>query len=261
MLKISAVLVPIVLIIWFNLPPELKAYTFGFDAEQNRNIELRYMTLQQTQQLFSDNPVFGAGLGLRKNIDATNVAWLALAETGVLGALAFAWIFWNFYRLIWRARKILPPSDPRFTLLSLGAALMTYKLAHGMVDHYWTRGALTNAWAGFGMILCYCRIPLEARARELHALAERKRAAHALASAQRRSSRRELAKPLNLKSFENSTSQRYRQLGWHRKSHPRFSHGFARTWRRCRHRVPAAFASGTSGERDSRCAARNSQNS
>ncbi len=193
LLKISAVLVPVVLIVWFNLPPALKAYTFGFDADQNRNIELRLMTLQQTQQLFHDNPIFGAGLGLRKNIDATNVAWLALAETGVLGALAFAWIFWNFYRLAWRARKILPPSDPRFTLLSLGAALMTYKLAHGMVDHYWTRGALTNAWAGFGMILCYCRIPLEARARELHVLTEQKRAAYALASAQRRASRREWA--------------------------------------------------------------------
>ncbi len=193
LLKISAVLVPIILIVWFNLPPELKAYTVGFDADQNRNIELRLITLQQTQQLFHDNPIFGAGLGLRKNIDATNVAWLALAETGILGALAFAWIFWNFYRLAWRARKILPPSDPRFTLLALGAALMTCRLLHGMVDHYWTRGALTNAWAGFGMILCYCRIPIEERARQLHAIAERRRAAYALASAQRRASRRELA--------------------------------------------------------------------
>ena len=190
LLKIGAVLVPIVLIIWFNLPPELKAYTFGFDIEQNRNIKLRLLTLQQTQQLFYDNPIFGAGLGLRKNIDATNIVWLALSETGILGALAFGWIFWNFYRLVWRARRILPPSDPRFTLLSLGAALMTYKLAHGMVDHYWTRGALTNAWAGYGMILCYCRIPLEARARELQQMAHQKRAAHALSlrahSAQRR---------------------------------------------------------------------------
>ena len=190
LLKVGAILVPIVLIVWFNLPPELKAYTFGFDAEQNRNIELRLITLQQTQQLFHDNPIFGAGLGLRKNIDATNVVWLALSETGILGALAFGWIFWNFARLAWRARHILPPSDPRFTLLSLGTALMTYKLAHGMVDHYWTRGALTNAWAGYGMILCYCRIPLEARARELQQLAHQKRAAHALALRERSARRR-----------------------------------------------------------------------
>ena len=176
LLKIGAVLVPIVLIVWFNLPPELKDYTVGFDAERNRNIELRLLTLQQTQQMFYDSPVFGEGLGLRKGIDATNIIWLALAETGVLGALSFAWIFFNFYRLVGRARRILPPSDPRFTLLSLGAALMTYKLAHGMVDHYWTRGALTNAWAGLGMILCYCRIPLEARARELHQQALNSRA-------------------------------------------------------------------------------------
>ena len=169
LLKIGAALVPIVLIIWFNLPPQLKAYTFGFDTERNRNIEIRVETLRQTQDTFADSPVFGAGLGLRKQIDATNIVWLVLSETGVLGGLAFAWMFWNFYRMAWRARGILPPSDPRFTLLSLGAALMTYKLAHGMVDHYWTRGALTNAWAGAGMILCYCRIPIEVRARALQA--------------------------------------------------------------------------------------------
>ena len=193
LLKVGAVSVPIMLIVWFNLPPELKEYTVSFDADQHRNIALRLMTLQQTQQLFHDNPIFGAGLGLRKNIDATNVAWLALAETGILGALAFAWIFWNFARLAWRARRILPPSDPRFTLLTLGAAMMTCRLLHGMVDHYWTRGALTNAWAGYGMILCFCRIPIEARARQMHQLAQQKRAAHALASAQQRATRRELA--------------------------------------------------------------------
>ncbi len=187
LLKVGAVLVPIVVIVWFNLPPELKAYTVGFDAEQNRNIELRLETLQQTQETFADDPIFGAGLGLRKNIDATNLVWLVLSETGVLGALAFGWVWWNFFRLAWRARKIVPPSDPRFTLLSLGAALMVYKLGHGMVDHYWTRGALTNAWAGLGMILCFCRIPMEARARELVRYAENQRAARALAGRRERS--------------------------------------------------------------------------
>ena len=181
LLKIGAILVPVVLIVWFNLPPEMKAYVVGFDPEQNRNIELRVMTLQETQQLFYDSPLFGQGLGLRKDIDATNLFWLVLSETGVLGAIAFSWMFWNFYRLAWRARAILPPSDPRYTLLSLGVALMTYKLFHGMVDHYWTRGALTNAWAGLGMILCYCRIPAEARARELQRQALQKRADRELA--------------------------------------------------------------------------------
>lgn len=181
LLKIGAILVPVVLIVWFNLPPEMKAYVVGFDPEQNRNIELRVATLQETQQLFYDSPLFGQGLGLRKDIDATNLFWLVLSETGVLGAIAFSWMFWNFYRLAWRARGIVPPSDPRYTLLSLGVALMTYKLVHGMVDHYWTRGALTNAWAGLGMVLCYCRIPVEARARQLQRQALQKRAARELA--------------------------------------------------------------------------------
>lgn len=30
---------------------------------------------------------------------------------------------------------------------------MTGKLMHGMVDHYWTRGALTVAWGTAGMTL------------------------------------------------------------------------------------------------------------
>ena len=162
LLKLSAVLVPIIAIVWISLPQNLKDYTTGFDTEKNRNIEIRVETLRMTQQMFKDSPVFGAGLGLRKNIDATNIVWLTLSETGILGFLSFSWIFWVFYRWAWRARHILPPSDPRYTLLSLGAALMTYKLFHGMVDHYWTRGAITPAWAGVGMILCYCRIPLEA---------------------------------------------------------------------------------------------------
>ena len=181
LLKVGAILVPVALVVWLGLPPEMKAYVTGFDPEQNRNIELRMATLQETQALFYDSPLFGQGLGLRKDIDATNLFWLVLSETGVLGAIAFSWMFWNFYRLAWRARGILPPSDPRYTLLSLGVALMTYKLVHGMVDHYWTRGALTNAWAGLGMIFCYCRIPAEARARQLQQQALQQRAARELA--------------------------------------------------------------------------------
>ena len=193
LLKIGAVLVPVAVLVWFNLPPEMQSYVVGFDPEQNRNIELRVMTLQQTQQLFLDSPIFGQGLGLRKDIDATNLAWLLLAETGVLGALSFIWIFWNFALLVRRARHILPPSDPRFTLLSLGAALMVYKLAHGMVDHYWTRGALTNAWAGLGMVLCYCYIPVETRARALQQEAQEQRAQRELALRQNASAKRLVA--------------------------------------------------------------------
>ena len=211
LLRTGAILVPIMVIVWFNLPPELKAYTVGFDADQNRNIKLRLDTLQQTQQTFADDPVFGAGLGLRKNIDATNLVWLVLSETGVLGALAFGWIWWNFFRLTWRARRIVPPSDPRFTLLSLGAALMVCKLAHGMVDHYWTRGPLTNAWAGLGMILCFCRIPFEARARELHQYARNQRALRVAALrgaqapiARRTSPRPSGSAPLSKASFANA---------------------------------------------------------
>jgi hypothetical protein len=119
------------------------------------------------QKNFLENPMLGAGVGLRKNYDATNVVWSTLAETGVLGLLAFAWIHVVFFRLCWRSRRLLHPSDPRFSLLSLGCALMTCKILHGMVDQYWGRGSITLAWGAVGMTLAYCRIPLEVRARQM----------------------------------------------------------------------------------------------
>jgi hypothetical protein len=36
-------------------------------------------------------------------------------------------------------------------LLALGAALVVSRLAHGLVDHYWSRGAIMIAWAAAGM--------------------------------------------------------------------------------------------------------------
>ena len=35
----------------------------------------------------------------------------------------------------------------------IGGALMLSRLAHGQVDHYWSRGALILAWTGKGMAL------------------------------------------------------------------------------------------------------------
>ena len=74
-----------------------------------------------------------------------------LAETGVLGLLTFSLIYVAFFRMVWWTRQRVPPAQAQFSFLALGAALTGCCLAHGMVDHYWSRGAITVAWASVGM--------------------------------------------------------------------------------------------------------------
>ncbi len=166
MAKVAILFSPLLLVLWNTLPEREQKYTFGFEKER-WNIKMRYRSLHMAEENFYSNPFLGAGVGFRKNYDATNVIWSTLAESGVVGLLAFAWIFVVFYRLCWRSRRLLPPSDPRFSLLTLGCALMTCKILHGMVDQYWGRGSITLAWGAAGMTLAYCRLPLEARAQKL----------------------------------------------------------------------------------------------
>ena len=166
MAKMALLFLPLFVALWNSLPDRDQAYAFGFGTNRP-NIRARYRSIELAQTKFLDNPVLGSGVGLRKNYDATNVVWSTLAETGILGLLSFAWIYVVFYRLCWRSRRLLPSSDPRFSLLSLGCALMTCKILHGMVDQYWGRGSITLAWGAAGMTLAYCRIPLEVRAQRL----------------------------------------------------------------------------------------------
>jgi hypothetical protein len=167
MAKVAILVFPIVFVLWHTLPQRDQEYAFGFGTNRP-NIRARYRSINMAQENFMSNPFLGAGVGFRKNYDATNVMWSTLAESGLVGLFAFAWIYVVFYRLCWRSRRILPPSDPRFSLLTVGCALMTCKILHGMVDQYWGRGSITLAWGAAGMSLAYCRIPVEARARQLY---------------------------------------------------------------------------------------------
>ena len=42
-------------------------------------------------------------------------------------------------------------AEALFSLLCIGGALVLDKFVHGMVDHYWSRGAIMAAWASAGM--------------------------------------------------------------------------------------------------------------
>ena len=91
------------------------------------------------------------GVGLRKEYDATNLFWLTMAETGVLGIAAFLWIHWSFLRMVWITQKRLARNETLYSLTAIGGALITSRFFHGMVDHYWSRGAIMIAWDSAGM--------------------------------------------------------------------------------------------------------------
>ncbi len=148
--RVALAMLPLLAIFWIALPPEAKDYAMGFGAE-HYNIKLRYDSLDIACGYFNQSPLYGMGVGLRKNYDATNVLMMTLAETGVLGLAAFLLIHISFYRMIWKAQAWIVPSETLYTFLCIGGALVLDKFVHGLVDHYWSRGAIMAAWGSAGM--------------------------------------------------------------------------------------------------------------
>ncbi len=62
------------------------------------------------------------GVGLRKDYDATNVLLMTLAETGVLGVVAFLLIHAAFFRMIWQAQTSIASGRKRFSRCCASAA-------------------------------------------------------------------------------------------------------------------------------------------
>jgi hypothetical protein len=148
--QLSIFMVPLIAVCWALLPEQSKNYATGFDKE-NWNIRLRFMSMEFAKSQFESSPVLGVGVGLRKEYDATNVFMLTLAETGIVGMAAFLYLHLAMALMVWKARRFARRDDVLFTALALGGALVLSKFIHGMVDHYWSRGALMIAWASAGM--------------------------------------------------------------------------------------------------------------
>src|SRR5207302_1484068 len=120
-------------------------------SEKRYSIKARYRSIDVARRYFEESPLFGVGVGLRKEMDATNVFWFTLAETGILGLATFGLIHVVFFAMIWRTQKRLSRRNEMYSFLAIGSALLLGKLTHGMVDHYWSRGQLMMAWASVGM--------------------------------------------------------------------------------------------------------------
>jgi hypothetical protein len=150
LIKASIIMVPLIAICWNLLPQQSRAYTTGLSSD-NFNIRMRYNSVAFAKAKFEENPYLGMGVGLRKEYDATNLFWLTLAETGVLGAATFFCLQFAFLRMVWKTQRCLRRAEPLYSAVAIGGGLVVGGLVHGMVDHYWSRGAISIAWAGAGM--------------------------------------------------------------------------------------------------------------
>jgi len=153
LLRFSAVLLPIAITGFFFLGEGTQEYIAGSVDTETHSFEMRRVNAEVAWSYFQQNPVFGQGLGIRKQQDATNIILFTMAETGVIGLAAFLMIH---VVALWLAFKYRPRIDVRssaFSILGLAIALMFGRLAHGMVDHYWSRGALTVVWSMVGALL------------------------------------------------------------------------------------------------------------
>jgi len=148
--RVALLLIPFLFIAWNSLPKESRQYAVSVDAKRG-NIKQRLINRDNTLVQWRSNYAFGAGMGLRKEIDATNFVLMALAETGIVGFVAFMGLFVAFYRMVARAQGGMARDDFGYSLLAIGGALMLSRLLQGSVDHYWARGPTMAAWSAAGM--------------------------------------------------------------------------------------------------------------
>ena len=148
--RAGLVLVPLLALAWSVLPSDSRSYATGFGSERG-NIKQRYVNSDAALKQWQTNIWFGAGMGLRKELDATNFVVFTLGETGVFGLVSFCGMFAAFFVSLWHARSRLPRDEFAFSLLAIGGGLMLSRLTQGMVDHYWARGPTMMAWAAAGM--------------------------------------------------------------------------------------------------------------
>jgi O-antigen ligase len=151
--RVLAIAVPVITIMWVYLPEDSKQYAAGIDGKEHRNIAARYVSRDVALTAFKQNPFIGVGVSLRKQMDATNLVFVTLGESGVLGLLSFITIQVTYIVLVVRLIRVIPRNDPRYFLLVVSPTLMAVRLAHGQFDHYWVRGATTMAWVSVGVVL------------------------------------------------------------------------------------------------------------
>jgi hypothetical protein len=159
------IMIPAIAICWLWVPQEQRDYVFDVSSSAH-NVKTRVKTIDFYEQQFTQSPVIGSGVGLRKEEDSTNIIMSTLAETGVLGLIAFLSIHVVLVWTIMRTLKRVPRTHPDFTILILGLALPLCLFTHGLVDHYWSRTQLP-VWGMAGAAIGVASLSRSTRARAL----------------------------------------------------------------------------------------------
>jgi O-antigen ligase len=153
LLRATLVIIPLVGLMWNYLPKEDQQYATSFDRNKYDNIDARYNNFEQTSALIAKSPLIGNGISIRKQLDATNLVMVTLAEGGIIGFILFLVPLGLYFKIVAQLIRQLPKSDPRFFIVAASCALMISRLGHAQFDHYWVRGASTIAWSSVGMVL------------------------------------------------------------------------------------------------------------
>jgi hypothetical protein len=153
LVRVLALAVPVIVVMWIYLPEDSKQYASGLDSTEHKNIAARFYSRDVALDAFKQNPAIGVGVSLRKEMDATNLLFVTLGESGITGLVSFLLIQFTYFVVVVRLLKSIPRTDPRFFLLVVSPTLMAVRLAHGQFDHYWVRGATTMAWVSVGFVL------------------------------------------------------------------------------------------------------------
>jgi hypothetical protein len=152
LVALGVLTIPVVALVWSVLPAESREYAVGFD-QSRYNIKARTLNTDWALEQWRSSPWLGVGAGLRKEYDATNLVWLTLAETGPFGLAALVLVHaWCVFGM-WRQRRDRARWEGKPSPVALAGALVLSKFVHGLVDHYWSRGAIMVAWAAVGMAM------------------------------------------------------------------------------------------------------------
>lgn len=153
LLRAILVIIPLVGVMWNYLPKEDQQYATSFDRKKYDNIDARYNNFEQTSALVAKSPLIGNGISIRKQLDATNLVMVTLAEGGIVGFILFLVPLGLYFKIVTKLIRDVPQSDARFFMVAASCALMISRLGHAQFDHYWVRGASTIAWASVGIVL------------------------------------------------------------------------------------------------------------
>jgi O-antigen ligase len=150
-------------LVWHSLPAQATDYATDVSL-QSYNMQTRLVAMDHILNAYHQDPLFGAGVGLRKWVEPHNMFVLCLGETGLLGTAAFTIAFGAGFYTFFLALRV-SKNDPLARRITIaGAAVFLLTTIDGMTDIYWRRGVSILGWVGVGMAVNVLR---QVRARSL----------------------------------------------------------------------------------------------